>query len=147
MVNAFRDLNSVNYLASFSDSMTTSRTFLFEPTQQAQTRYGDLFQSWTRLSEQQYFDKIRANLPQGAVGTLELNFMIELVQSDSAHFEATYRVFVPHTQSGVGQEARGRSQFFLVADRFRNWFIWRWVDLPINPDDVTWSELKGAFGR
>ncbi|HWP83150.1 MAG TPA: hypothetical protein VNN76_10905 [Bacteroidota bacterium] len=147
MINAFRDLNSLNYLRSFSDSAATNRSYRFEPTPQAQSKYGDLFQSWTRTSEQQYFDNFRTRVPQGSVATLELSFSVQIIQSDSAQFEATYRLVIPHTQPSVAQEARGHSQFFLVVDRSRNWSIWRWVDLPLNQQDVTWSELKGAFGR
>jgi hypothetical protein len=147
MINAFRDLNSLNYVRTFSDSAATDRLYRFEPTPQAQSKYGDVFQNWNRASEQQYFDNFRARIPQGSAATLELSFSVQIIQSDSAQFEATYRLVIPHTQSGVPQEARGHSQFFLVADRSRSWSIWRWVDLPLNQTDVTWSELKGAFGR
>lgn len=147
MVNAFRDLNSLNYVRCFSDSAVTGKAYRFEATPQAQSNYGDVFQEWTRQSEQQYFDNIRVNLPQGSTMVLEFTFTVQSIQTDSAQFEASYRLVVPHSRSSLGQEARGRSQFFLAADRSRNWSIWRWVDWANNQTDLTWSEFKGVFGR
>src|SRR5512140_3277790 len=51
---AFSDLNTLNYLKSFSDSATAGRTFQFDPSAQARSKYIGVFLSWTKQSEQQY---------------------------------------------------------------------------------------------
>jgi hypothetical protein len=148
MVSAFRDLNSLNYVKSFADSSTSDRSFSFEPTPQAKLKYGGVFLTWTRQSEQQYFENLRSNIPSGSSATLTFDVLnAQSLQSDSAQYEATYRLNVQHSLPNVPTLASGRAQFFLIADRSRNWVIWRWVDLAANPNDFTWSDLKGEFGQ
>lgn len=146
MVNSFREVNSLNYVKSFSDSSTSGRNFVFEPTSQAQGQYGVFF-SWSRQSEQQYFDKIKSELQTSSVPSLVLNFLSQSVGADSAQFEATYQLAVPHTRASVSQSAVGRAQFYLKKDSFQNWVILRWVDLANQPSDFTWSTMKGEFGQ
>lgn len=148
MTNAFRDLNSVNYLKCFADSSTAGRGFSFEPTPQAKIKYGGLFLTWSRQSEQQYFENLRSKIPSDASATLSFETLtVQSLQSDSAQYEATYRLSVPHSVANVPKEARGKAQFFLLADRSRNWIIWRWLDLPTGTSSFTWSDLKGEFGQ
>ena len=148
MANAFRDMNAVNYIRSFADSSTVARTYSFEATSQARLRYGAVFASWTRQSEQQFFENTKSKLQSGSTPTLEfLSLMAQSVQSDSAQYEATYRLSIPHTQSNLSQVARGRSIYYMVADKSHNWVIWRWVDIALTQSDFTWSDFKGAFGQ
>jgi hypothetical protein len=148
MSSAFRDLNSVNYLKSFADSSSAGRSFSFEPTQQAKIKYGGVFLTWSRQSEQQYFENLRSKIPTGSAATLSFESLtVQSLQSDSAQYEATYRLTVPHTVAGVPTEATGKAQFFLIADRSRNWVIWRWIDLTTSTSTFSWSDLKGAFGQ
>ena len=148
MINAFRDLNSVNYLKSFADSTTAGRSFIFEPTPQAKLKYGGVFLSWSKQSEQQYFENVRSKIPSGSSASLAFDALsAQSLQSDSAQYEATYRLTVQHSVASIPKEARGRAQFFLLADRSRNWVIWRWVDVPTGTSTFTWSDLKGEFGQ
>ena len=148
MANAFRDLNSVNYLKSFADSSTAGRNFSFEPTPTAKVKYGSLFFGWTKQSEQQYFENLRSKIPSGSTATLVLQSLtVQSLQSDSAQYEATYTLTAPHTVASVPTQATGKSQFFLLADRSRNWVIWRWIDLPTGTNTFAWSDLKGEFGQ
>ena len=148
MVSAFRDMNSVNYVRSFADSSTAARTYSFEPTSQARVRYGAVFSNWTRQSEQQFFENTKSKLQTSSAPTLEfLTLTAQSIQSDSAQYEATYRLTIPHTQSNLSQEARGRAIYYMVADKSRNWVIWRWVDIALAQNDFTWSDFKGAFGQ
>ncbi len=148
MVNAFRDLNSLNYLKSFADSSTAGRSFGFEPTPQSKLRYGGVFLNWSKQAEQQYFENMKSKIAGGTSATLTFDALTaQSLQSDSAQYEATYRLTVPHTVTSVSTQAKGKAQFFLIADRSRNWVIWRWVDLSVNTTDFTWSDLKGAFGQ
>ena len=148
MTNAFRDLNSVNYLKSFADSSSAGRSFSFEPTQQAKIKYGGVFLTWSRQSEQQYFENLRSKIPSGSAATLSFESLtVQSLQSDSAQYEATYRLTVPHTVATLATEARGKAQLLLIADRSRNWVIWRWIDLTTSASTFSWSDLKGAFGQ
>ena len=148
MANAFRDLNSVNYLKSFADSASAGRGFSFEPTQQAKVKYGGVFLTWGRQTEQQYFENMRSKIPTGSSATLSFESLsVQSLQSDSAQYEATYKLTVPHTVATLPKEASGKAQFLLVADRSRSWVIWRWVDLTTTAGTFSWSDLKGAFGQ
>ena len=148
MTNAFRDLNSVNYLKSFADSSSAGRSFSFEPTQQAKIKYGGVFLTWNKQSEQQYFENMRSKIPSGSTATLSFETLtVQSLQSDSAQYEATYKLTVPHTVATLPTLATGKAQFLLVADRSRNWVIWRWIDLTTSTSTFGWSDLKGAFGQ
>lgn len=148
MVNAFRDLNSVNYLKSFADSSSAGRSFSFEPTQQAKIKYGGVFLTWSKTSEQQYFENLRSKISSGSAATLAFESLtVQSLQSDSAQYEATYRLTVPHTVATLPTQATGKAQFLLIADRSRNWVIWRWIDLTTSTSMFSWSDLKGAFGQ
>jgi hypothetical protein len=148
MTNAFRDLNTVNYTRSFADSSTAGRNYSYEPTPQARSRYASVFANWTRQSEQQFFENTKSRIPSGMAVTLEfLSLVAQSIQADSAQYDATYRLTIPHTQTNIPREARGRALFFMITDRSRNWVIWRWVDLALSPNDFTWSDVKGEFGQ
>ena len=148
MVSAFRDMNAINYVRAFADSSTAARSYSFEPTPQARARYGAVFSNWSRQSEQQFFENTKSKLQASSTPTLEfLTLTAQSIQSDSAQYEATYRLTIPHTQSNVSQEARGRAIYYMVADKSRNWVIWRWVDIALAQNDFTWSDFKGIFGQ
>ena len=148
MVNAFHDMNTVNYLRSFADTVSSDFVFAFEPTPQARLRYSSSFIEWTKLSEQQYFTALLSKLQTGASPTLEfLTLTPQGTTSDSIQYEATYRLTVPLTQSNIPIQVQGSAQFFLVSDRSRNWVIRRWDDFAQNQNDFTWSDLKGSFAQ
>jgi hypothetical protein len=147
MSNAFRDLNSLNYIKSFADSSTAGRSFSFEPTPQSKVKYAGVFLSWNRQSEQQYFENLRSRMSTGSVPTLVFTLSVQSLQSDSAQYEATYTLTAQHTIASVPKQATGKAQFFLLADRSRNWVIWRWVDVPTGTNDFSWSDLKGEFAQ
>lgn len=148
MSNAFRDLNSLNYIKSFADSTTAGRSFSFEPTPQAKVKYGGVFLFWNRQSEQQYFENLRSKIPSGSTASLVFQTLTaQSIQSDSAQYEATYTLTAPHSVASVPKLATGKAQFLLLADRSRNWVIWRWIDEPTGTSSFTWSDLKGEFGQ
>jgi hypothetical protein len=148
MTNAFRDMNSLNYLKSFADSSTAGRSFSFEPTPQARVKYGGVFPFWSRQSEQQYFENLRARIPSGSTATLVFQSLtVQSLQSDSAQYEATYTLSAPHSVASIPKQATGKAQFLLLADRSRNWVLWRWIDVPTGSSSFTWSDLKGEFAQ
>ncbi|HEY5615782.1 MAG TPA: hypothetical protein VIL52_07135 [Bacteroidota bacterium] len=148
MVNAFRDMNAVNYVRSFADIATAGRNYIFEPTSEARQRYGTIFVEWTRQSEQQFFENMKSRVQSGTAPSLEfLTQVAQSIQSDSAQYEVTYRLNVPHGQTNIPTQAQGRAVFYMIADNSRNWVIWRWVDIAQAQDDFTWSDFKGQFGQ
>jgi hypothetical protein len=148
MTNAFRDMNSLNYLKSFADSSTAGRRFSFEPTPQARVKYGGVFLFWSRQSEQQYFENLHARIPSGSTATLVFQTLtVQSLQSDSAQYEATYTLTAPHSVASIPKQATGKAQFSLLADRSRNWVLWRWIDVPTGSANFTWSDLKGEFAQ
>jgi len=91
---------------------------------------------------------MRSKVLPGITVVLEfLSLSEQSRQSDSSQFNATYRLTVPHSQANVAKLFQGQSQFYLLADRSRNWVIWRWVDIAQGTTDSTWSDLKGGFGQ
>lgn len=148
MSSAFRDMNSLNYLKSFADSATAVRGFSFEPTPQAKVKYGGIFLFWNRQSEQQYFENLRSKIPGTSSAVLVFQSLsVQSLQSDSAQYEATYTLTAQHTVAGVAKQATGKAQFFLLADRSRNWVIWRWIDVPTGTTEFAWSDMKGEFAQ
>ncbi len=148
LTHAFADLNTVNYLKSLSDSTPTGRTFQFEPSAQARSQYIGVFMTWTKQSEQQYFDNMRSKIPSGSSASLVFSLNPVSLQSDSAQYDATYQLTIPHTQSNIPKVFQGQAQFFLIRDRLSStWSIWRWVDLRDAQNDPGWSDLKGAFAQ
>jgi hypothetical protein len=145
---AFQDLNTVNYLKSFSDSTTAGRTFQFDPSPQARSQYVGVFISWTKQSEQQYFDNMRSKIPSGSAASLTFSLSPISIQSDSAQYDAEYQLSIPHTQTNIPKVFQGRSQFFLIKDPTSStWSIRQWIDFRDAQNDVGWSDLKGAFAQ
>ena len=148
MQYAFSDLNTVNYLKSFSDSATAGRIFEFDLSAQARSKYIGVFLSWTKQSEQQYFDNMKSKIPAGSAASLVLSLNPVSVQSDSAQYDADYQLNIPHTQTSIPKVFQGQAQFFLVRDRISStWTISRWIDLPDAQNDAGWSDLKGNFAQ
>jgi hypothetical protein len=148
MQYAFSDMNTVNYLKSFSDSSTSGRAYRFEPSPQARSQYIGVFLNWTRQSEQQYFDNMRSKIAAGSTPSLSFSLNPISIQSDSAQYEADYQLTIPHTQANIPKSFQGQAQFYLIKDPVSSiWTIWRWVDIGEAQNDSTWSDLKGAFAQ
>lgn len=148
MQYAFSDLNTVNYLKSFSDSGSAGRTFDFEPSAQARSQYIGVFLNWTKLSEQQYFDNMRSKIPSGSAPSVSFTLNAVSIQSDSAQYDADYQMTIPHTQANIPKVFQGRGQFFLIRNPVSStWTIWRWIDFRDAQNDPGWSDLKGAFAQ
>ncbi len=148
MQHSFTDLNAVNYANSFSDTSNAGRIFQFEPSAQARNQYIGVFLTWTKQSEQDYFNNVKSWIPAGAAASLTLSLNPISVQTDSAQYDADYQLNIPHTQAGIPKVFQGQAQFFLIRDKLTStWSIWRWIDLRDAQNDPGWSDLKGAFAK
>ena len=147
LVSAIRERNTDNYIRCLVDSSFSDKRFSFVPTQEAQSQYFTVFNSWSPSAERGYFENLKSLTPSTATTLLFFsNQKFESVQSDSALFSATYDLVFQHNVSGVPQEAKGALQFYMATDRNRLWMIYRWVDLKTG-SDFSWSEMKGRFSR
>jgi hypothetical protein len=147
MAAAFRELNEVNYLRCLTDSLSGG-ALEFHPTPEASSRYG-IFLEWSKEQEREYFLNIRSLLPAG--NTLALTFDPPTLQSqtsDSAQVEVTYVLTVPHGQTSIPDEGRGRAQFVLLLDRSTGfWAVRRWTDFSVDATTFSWSDIKGTFSQ
>lgn len=147
MVYAFQDMNSVNYVRSFADTMNSAYFFVFEPTATARSNNPGVFVNWTKQSESQYFENIRAKLQSGSIHSLEFSSLTEHTTPDSVQYDATYQLIIsvqPHDTIRV----KGRAQFVLIMDRSGSWAVRYWLDIsPPNSTDSTWSDLKARFAQ
>ena len=147
LVNAVRERNTDNYIRCLVDPNFSDKKYSFVPTQEAQSQYFTVFNSWTLSEERGYFENLKSQTPNvGTTGLFFSNEKFESIQSDSALYTATYNFVFQHTVSGVPQEAKGQLQFFMGTDRNRLWMIYRWVDLKTG-SDFSWSEMKGRFSK
>lgn len=147
LVNAVRERNTDNYIRCFADPNFSDKRFSFVPTQEAQSQYFTVFNSWTLSEERGYFENLKSQTPSiGTTGLFFSNEKFESIQSDSALYTSTYNFVFQHNVSGVPQEAKGQLQFFMATDRNRLWMIYRWVDLKTG-SDFSWSEMKGRFSK
>ncbi|MGB2869868.1 MAG: hypothetical protein WBD36_15575 [Bacteroidota bacterium] len=91
---------------------------------------------------------MKSKLQPNANITLEfLTLERQSLPSDSTQYEATYRLTVPHAQANIPKVAVGRALFYLAVDDSRTWVIQRWVDIALNQNDFTWSDLKGLYAQ
>ncbi len=145
--NAISERNTENYLRSFVDSTFSSRQFEFIPTQEAQSRYFTVFLNWSLDLEREYFENLRSQTVPSAFSTLIFNDgRFESLQSDSAEYNANYRIVFQHNRPDTPTEAEGTVLFYLSTDSRNNWAIHRWVDFKTG-SDFSWSELKGRFSN
>lgn len=145
--NAVSEQNIENYLRSFVDSTFSTRRFEFIPTLDAQSQYFTVFSNWSLQSEREYFENLRSQTAPSAFSSLIFNDdRFESLQSDSAVYNANYRLVFQHSRPGTPTEAKGNTLFYLSTDSRNNWVIHRWVDLKTGTD-FSWSELKGRFSN
>ncbi|MGA3286220.1 MAG: hypothetical protein ABSD46_02205 [Bacteroidota bacterium] len=139
MVDSFRDKNEVNYLKSFSNA-----SFIFEPAKSNST-YGNVFSSWDKTSEENYFYQLMNKLQQNSYITLTFGTLTTTYFVDSTQVETEYQLVVPLAETNIAKNFKGRAQFVFARDQSANWSIRRWLDIGLNASDSTWSDLKGTF--
>ncbi|GAB4294941.1 MAG: hypothetical protein Kow0098_16860 [Ignavibacteriaceae bacterium] len=143
LVNSLRDKNVTNYLACFSDSSFSNRSFRFSASSEALSQFPELAQNWSLENEEQYFlnmaNKIKDDLPI----TLSLSNVVSSTQGDSVIYSAMYILNVPHSES-FPVIYQGDLQFTMIRDSRTVYVISYWQDN--KPDEgSSWSELKGHF--
>lgn len=141
--NAVAELNSGNYLRSFSSDFT------FEPSQSARAREAELWQGWSRADEETYFGRLVASANFSSGHDLQLLDQTENVLSDLKYvLDANYILTVRHsrTTEDIPTEFQGRLIWEIEKSEEGLWYLTRWVDVDQESQNVaSWSELKASF--
>jgi hypothetical protein len=142
--NAISERNKENYLKCFIDQ-SPDKTFRFEPTQSAQSRYD--FSQWTKSSEEQYYRNLIVAARSENPSRLDFYEQDTSRSGTSFLLRAKYYLTFPHTRSYPPGYAQGRLEFSIELDPRDNWwYIVHWIDYP-DTSESTWSEFKGAFAN
>lgn len=137
---AIQEKNSENYLKCISYG-----NYTYIPDSKSQLTYGQIFLNWDRISEKHYMDVLISNTNSSSTSVLFLdNKNLELINSDSATFNAEYIVVFQH-RLNYPKSAKGNITLYLSADENNLFNISRWEDFRRNDTDYTWSELKANF--
>ncbi|MEQ9105068.1 MAG: hypothetical protein RIE53_10240 [Rhodothermales bacterium] len=136
--NAVRELNTLNYRRSLSETLD------FQPTASAEARE-PVFASWDRAQEEQYFSALVSAAEMNTGHSLTLNDRsLTLVSPTEFVLDATYVLSVNHRRTEAPTEVQGRLQWTLVQQLDGLWSLETWIDQELGPVP-TWSDLKAEF--
>ena len=144
LVNSLSDVNLQNYLACFSDTAFSGKSYLFYPSSEAASLYPSFASSWDKKSESGYFTNLIARIPSGLQVTLNLTNAISSPQGDSIIYSASYTLNVPFTDSSIPSLYQGDLKFSMIKDSRLVWSIYLWRDIK-STQYPSWSELKGRL--
>ncbi|MDP3147677.1 MAG: hypothetical protein Q8N83_00980 [Ignavibacteria bacterium] len=143
--NSLSEKNVQNYLNCFSDSAFSGKEFQYFPSADANSKYPVLFESWSKKSEEQYFNNLISHILQDQPITFTKNNEKSSFSGDnSIVYTASYFLVVPHNDE-ISKNFEGELQFTLVRDSREVWSIYIWQDINKSSMTVSWSELKGFY--
>jgi len=143
LINALKDKDAANYINCFSDTSFSNKKFVFSASSGASSLFPALSSDWGLQNEQQYFNNVKAKVPEQAQIILTFSKATQSPQGYSLIFTAEYVLNVPHTDNDP-TVYQGDLIFSMGRDSRSVWTVYFWQDnkstaLP------TWSELKGRF--
>lgn len=149
---AVKELNTENYLACFSDSVSGSSQYIFEPSQNAKARFPSLFENWNKESERRAFTALKNSVGISSQVLMTLtNYTLMSSSPDSSVYTADYTLEADHTQSNTSKVFSGTMLITISPETSGLWTITRWRDYSLKniPDSLnyTWSYLKAAFSN
>lgn len=146
--NAILEQNLENYLRSLGDTTRLAQGYTYIPDAGVASENPGVFERWSLENERRYFSQLRALLPDDSLRNLSLQPVQNTQFADSALFIENYTLTVRHLQQSRGVPAvfRGQARFFLAADQFGDWAIYRWEDRATG-EAPTWSLLKATYGN
>jgi len=150
LVNSISEKNVDDYIKCFSDtSQGDSIRFAFFASQEAMTRYQNLFINWSIQNEKRYFTSLMNAVLSDSIPSLNLanKSKFDLLMSDSAIITSDYVLQVDHSNSNIGKVAKGTLQFVIYRRTSGWWTIQRWIDTKKQSDtlNTTWSLFKAQF--
>ncbi len=144
LINSLSDKNVENYLACFSDSNFSGKTFIFSASGGAISQFPALADMWDKKNEEQYFNNLKIKVAENAQITLSLSNENFSPQGDSLIYTASYSLNVPHNDSSIPTNYQGELSFSMIRDSRSLWSIYYWIDTK-SGDLPSWSELKGRL--
>lgn len=136
--NAIRELNTLNYRRSLSESLD------FQPTASALARES-VFANWGRAQEDQYFSALVSAAESNTGHNLALNDRsLTLLSPTRFVLDATYVLSMNHRRTEAPTEVQGRLQWILDQQPDGLWSLQTWVDQELG-NVATWSDLKAEF--
>ena len=145
---AIAEKNSVNYLQCLADPSRGGQTYEFVPASSAAALYANVFMSWNRDAERQYFLNLvaKASSNPAAYSNLVLSHAASIIGSDSAVYTFDYTLTFDHNDPTISTTASGTMQLVMGPDKTNAWVIYRWTDFK-STSEVTWSHFKGKFAN
>jgi hypothetical protein len=144
LVNSLVDVNLQNYLACFSDTSFSGKSYLFYPSSEAASLYPSFASPWDKKNESAYFTNLISRIPSGLQVTLVISNSNSSQQGDSIIYSASYTLNVPFTDSSIPSLYEGDLKFSMVRDSRLVWSIYLWQDIK-STQYPSWSELKGRL--
>jgi hypothetical protein len=149
LVNSIAEKNVEDYTKCFSDTTQgDSKPFLFIASQEATTRYQNLFNFWNLANERRYFLSLMSSVLSDSIPSLNLanKTRFDIMMADSAIITSDYELNVPHTNSNNIKTAKGTLQLVIYRRSSGWWTIHRWTDSKRQTDSTeTWSIMKAQF--
>lgn len=142
--SAVANLNTVNYIRSLNADM-----FEFTPSSAALDDDPQLWQGWTVIDEETYFNNLRASAQNQSGHVLQLsNEQRTTLPDGGERITASYSLSVFHnrTSTSVPNVATGNFIIDLVQDESGLWSIASWTDNGAG-SSFTWSDFKAVFYR
>ncbi|MDR3611770.1 MAG: hypothetical protein P4L27_14465 [Ignavibacteriaceae bacterium] len=144
LTNSLADVNLQNYLACFSDTSFSGKSFLFSPSSGAASLYPSYSSPWDKKNESEYFTNLIARISSGQPVTLITANANSSQQGDSLIYSATYTISVPFTDSSIPSLYAGDMKFYMIRDSRLVWSIYYWQDIK-STQYPSWSDLKGRL--
>lgn len=146
LIYSFEEKNTVNYSKSFETDLT-NKTFSFIPSSSAQATYPGIWEAWDLHSETQYYNAVKATVPDGQNLTLKLSTEDAAfsILGDSAKYSSSYSISIPQRNSAP-LTYQGNVEFTMIRDSRQIWVIYFWKDNAIG-DNPSWSDLKGSYAN
>jgi hypothetical protein len=145
---SFDQKNIQEYQKLFTDTILSTSSFQFVPTQPAFARYSAVFTEWNKQSEADWFRNAMSEVGTSASPKFLLRKDAQLIrpQLDLAIYTIDYDLYVPHNRANSPRQFVGRSELYLSSNKNNIWTIYRWIDYEVKKDS-SWSDLKGIFTK
>jgi len=142
--NSLSEKNVQNYLNCFTDSSFSGKDYSFIPSAGSSSLYPVLLDSWSKKSEEQYFNNLISHIQADQPITfIQNNVRSSFSGDNSMVYTATYFLAVPHNDE-IPKSFEGEIQLTLVRDARHVWTIYLWEDIKSSAT-ASWSELKGFY--
>jgi hypothetical protein len=144
LINSLKDVNLQNYLACFSDTSFSGKSYLFYPSIGAASLYPSFASPWDKKNESAYFTNLISRIPSGVPVTLVITNTNSSQLGDSIIYSASYTLNIPFTDSSIPSLYQGDLKFSMIRDSRLVWSIYLWLDIK-STQSPSWSELKGRL--